>query len=159
MPFPKISTTDRLLMHELQKNARQTNKELARVAGIAESTCLERVRALRQSGVIRGWHADVDPAALGRHLRALIHVRLQPKTTESVQAFQVAVLAAPETLSVDTVTGADDFIVEVGVSDVDALRAFVLEVITTRDDVADARTSIVYEHVRKQVLEDLTADS
>jgi DNA-binding Lrp family transcriptional regulator len=122
---------------------------LARAAGIAESTCLERVRSLQQRGVIRGWHAEVDLAAIGRSIRALVHVRLHPKTTESVRAFQTAVLAAPETLSVRIVTGADDFIVEVAVPDVDCLRTFVLQVITSRRDVADARTSLVYEHQRR----------
>ena len=155
MLAPNLSPTDRLLLELLQKNARITNKELARAAGIAESTCLDRVRSLQERGVILGWHAEVDLDALGRSLRALIHVRLQPKTTDSVHAFQNFVLAAPETLSVRTVTGTDDFIVEVAVPDVNALRMFVLEVITNRPDVADTRTSIVYEHQRKTVVEPL----
>jgi DNA-binding Lrp family transcriptional regulator len=150
---PNISPIDRTLLLLLQKNARQTNKELARAAGIAESTCLERVRALQQRGVIRGWHADVDPAALGRTIRALISVRLQPKTTASVHDFQRALLAAPETIAIDTVTGSDDFLVEVAVPNVDHLRTFVLDHITGRSDVVDTRTSLVYEHQRKHVLE------
>lgn len=155
MSQPRITPTDIALISALQKNARVTNKELARVAGIAESTCLERVRSLQQRGVIRGFHADIDLAALGRPLRALIRVRLQPKTTESVQAFQASVLAAPETLSVDTVAGIDDFIVEVAVPDVDGLRTFVLDVITSRADVADSQTALVFEHHRNLVLEPL----
>jgi DNA-binding Lrp family transcriptional regulator len=121
--------------------------------GIAESTCLERVRSLRSRGVIRGWHAEVDLGALGRPIRASISVRLQPKTTSSVRAFQEEILAASETLSVAVVTGADDFLVEVAVPDVDRLRTFVLEHITSRSDVADTRTSLVYEHHRNWVLE------
>ena len=96
----------------LQKNARISNRELARAAGIAESTCLDRVRSLERRGVIVGYHAEVDLAAVGRSVRALITVRLQPKTTESVRSFQRSVLEARETLSVRTVSGADDFIVE-----------------------------------------------
>ena len=140
----------------LQKNARVTNKELARAAGVAESTCLDRVRSLQERGVLRGFHAEVDMGALGRSLRALISVRLQPKTTESVEDFQRDVMEATETLNVWMVSGADDFIVEVAVPDVDRLRAFVLEHITIRHDVADARSSLVYEHLGKQVLDPLT---
>jgi DNA-binding Lrp family transcriptional regulator len=150
---PTLSPTDKLLVVLLQQNARRTNKELAQEVGIAESTCLERIRSLQQRGIIRGWHADVDPAALGRSIRALISVRLQPKTADSVKSFQHDMLQAPETVSVDTVTGADDFVVEVAVPSVDRLRMFVLDVITSRNDVADTRTSLVYEHVRKPVLE------
>ena len=65
-------------------------------------------------------------------------------------------LDAPETLSVTTVTGADDFIVEAAVSDVDHLRRFVIERVTSRGDVMDARTALVYEHRRKTVLEPYT---
>jgi DNA-binding Lrp family transcriptional regulator len=150
---PKITASDVVLLRLLQKNARVTNKELARAAGIAESTCLERVRSLQARGVITGWRAEIDLASIGRPIRALISVKLQPKTTESVVSFQAQMLEAPETLSVTTVTGADDFIVDAAVSDVDHLRRFVIERVTSRGDVMDARTALVYEHRRKTVLE------
>jgi DNA-binding Lrp family transcriptional regulator len=153
---PKISESDMALLRLLQKNARMTNKDLARAVGIAESTCLERVRSLRERGIISAWRAEVDLAAIGRPLRALISVRLQPKTTASVRSFQAEMLDAPETLSITTVTGADDFIVEAAVSDVEHLRVFVLEHITARSDVVDARTAVVYEHLRKAVIEPYT---
>jgi len=152
-----LTEIERTLVMLLQQNARITNRDLARAAGVAESTCLERVRSLQERGVIRGWHADVDLAALGRPIRALISVRLQPKTTASVRAFGESILAAPETVAVDTVTGADDFIVEVAVPDVDRLRTFVLERVTSGPDVADTRTALVYEHHRRAVLEFLDA--
>jgi DNA-binding Lrp family transcriptional regulator len=158
VPSPNLSPVEKAIVLLLQKNARMTNKDLARAAGIAESTCLERVRSLQESGVILGWHADVDHTALGRPLRALISVRLQPKTTASVRAFQKAVYEAPETLSISTVTGADDFVVEVAVPDVEGLKSFVLEVITNREDVADTRTAIVYDHQRKPVLDFLPSE-
>jgi DNA-binding Lrp family transcriptional regulator len=158
MSPPKISPSDGVLLGLLQKNARITNKELARSVGIAESTCLERVRSLQKRGVICGWHAEVDLNAIGRPVRALISVRMQPKTTESLTRFQAEVLLATETLSITTVTGADDFVVEVAVPDVDHLRAFVLEHVTNRPYVADARTALVYEHRRKAVVETMVDD-
>ena len=79
-----------------------------------------------------------------------------PKTTASVHAFQETVLRAPETLNVWTISGADDFVVEVSVPDVDSLRTFVLDVITSRPEVVDSRTSLVYEHRRKHIVEALS---
>jgi DNA-binding Lrp family transcriptional regulator len=152
-----LNPVERRLVALLQENARMTNKDLARAAGIAESTCLERIRSLQSRGIIRGWHADIDMDALGRSIRALISVRLQPKTTASVHAFREEILTASETVAIDTVTGADDFIIEVAVPDVDCLRTFVLEHVTSRTDVADARTALVYEHHRRFVLEFLDA--
>jgi DNA-binding Lrp family transcriptional regulator len=145
---PRLDAIDLALIRLLQRDARQTNKDLADAVGIAQSTCLERIRALRAQGVITGWHADVDPDALGRPLRAIISVRLRPKTTASVRAFQHEMLEAPEVLSVWTVTGADDFLVEVATPDVAHLRDFVLDHVTGRAEVVDARTSLVYDQVR-----------
>ena len=64
------------ILHELQNNARLSNKELAAKVKLAPSSCLERTRRLSAQGVLRGFHADVDPAALGVGLQAMIHVRL-----------------------------------------------------------------------------------
>jgi DNA-binding Lrp family transcriptional regulator len=153
--MPQFDEVDRALLTLLQKDARRTNKELSEAVGVAQSTCLERIRNLRARGVITGYRAEVDPAAVGRSIRALISVRLRPKTTASVRAFQHDILAQPETLSVFTVSGADDFVVEVAVPDVMHLRDFILDRITSRKDVVDARTSIVYEQVRAPVIEPL----
>jgi DNA-binding Lrp family transcriptional regulator len=149
----KISELDRHLLRLLQENARRTNRELAETVGIAQSTCLEHIRSLTERGIIVGWRAEVDPAAVGRPVRALIHVRLQPKTSASVRQFQHQMVELSETLAVSTVAGQDDFIVEVAVADVPSLRDFVLDHITTRSDVADARTALVYEQVKSPVIE------
>jgi DNA-binding Lrp family transcriptional regulator len=148
----QLDEVDERLLELLQKDARQTNKELADSAGIAQSTCLERVRGLRARGVITGYRADVDLAALGRPIQALLMVRLAPKTTSSVRAFQRDMLARPETVSLSTVTGADDFVLRVAVPDVLHLLDFILEHVTSRKDVVDARSSIVYETVRPPVV-------
>lgn len=157
--LPKITPVEMTLVRLLQKNARMTNKDLARAAGIAESTCLEKVRSLQQRGVIKGWHAEVDLAAIGRPIRVLISVRLQPKSTEAVNAFQAEVLAADETLSVATVAGNDDFIVEVAVSDVDHLRTFLFEHVTNQPNVTDTHTLLVYDYKRKSVIEPVVEES
>jgi DNA-binding Lrp family transcriptional regulator len=143
-----LDAIDLALVRLLQRDARRTNKDLADAVGIAQSTCLERIRALRAQGVITGWHAEVDAGALGRPLRAMISVRLRPKTSASVRAFQQDMIAAPEVLAVWTVTGADDFLVEVATSDVAHLRDFVLDHVTGRSEVVDARTALVYDQVR-----------
>jgi DNA-binding Lrp family transcriptional regulator len=146
--IPNLSPIDLRLIELLQKDARQSNKQLAAEVGIAQSTCHERIRSLRARGVIRGWHADIDDEALGRPIRALISVRLQPKTTSSVRAFQQDLLTAVGTLAVLMVSGADDFVLEIAVPDIAAVRDFVLEHVTSRPDVVDARTALVYEQVR-----------
>ncbi|MEU5880946.1 Lrp/AsnC family transcriptional regulator [Spirillospora sp. NPDC047279] len=139
---------DAAIVDELQRDGRQTNRELADRLGIAPSTCLERVRALRRRGVITGFHAEVDPARLGRPIQALINVRLQPKIREAVEGFRTYVTELPETLAVFVVSGGDDFIIQVAVRDAGHLRDFVLDHVSRHRNIADVRTSLVYDHIR-----------
>ncbi|WP_119731066.1 Lrp/AsnC family transcriptional regulator [Thermomonospora amylolytica] len=144
---------DAAIVQALQADGRQTNRELAERLGIAPSTCLERVRSLRNRGVITGFHAAVDLAELGRPLQALVNVRLQPKTREAVEGFRTYIGRLPETVAVFVVSGGDDFIVQVAVRDTGHLRDFVVDHVSRFPNIADVRTSIVYEHLRKNAVE------
>lgn len=139
---------DHAILAALQQNARLTNKELAARAGLAESSCLERVRRLVSSGVLRGFHADVDPKAMGVGLQALVAVRLVRHTRAAVESFRQSMLALSEAVAVFHVAGANDFLVHVAVADSDALRDLILRAFTSRPEVAHVETSLIYEHVR-----------
>ncbi|MBW4043356.1 MAG: Lrp/AsnC family transcriptional regulator, partial [Acidobacteria bacterium] len=122
-----LDEVDRQLLHLLQQDARTPNNALAASVGIAPSTCLARVRALRTAGVIRGFYAEVDPAALGRGLQAMVAVRMQSGARNRLSAFAQRLAARTEVLDLYFVAGADDFLVHVAVEDSEALREFVLE--------------------------------
>ncbi|MFC4330130.1 Lrp/AsnC family transcriptional regulator [Streptomyces andamanensis] len=141
------------LLRLLQQDGRRTNRELAEELGIAPSTCLERVRALRERGVLLGFHAEVDLAALGRGLQAMIAVRVRPPTRAIIEQFQTFVARMPEVISVFVLTGTDDFLLHVAVRDADHLHSVVLDKLTERPELADVRTSMVYGHLRKTVID------
>lgn len=146
---------DLLLLTRLQHNVRQTNRELADAVGIAPSTCLARVRALRERGVVRGAHAEVDLGAIGRSAQAMVALKIRPQAFGAAGVFQRYIAELPETLAVFMVSGGSDFLVHVAVPDTSRLRDFVLA-LAKRPEIADIRTSIVFEHTRKQVVEPLT---
>lgn len=148
----KIDEVDRRILHELQVDARRSNKALAEAAGVSPPTMLGRVRQLEERGIIRGYHADVDPAALGRTVGALVSVRLQPKTNEAVAEFLDVVWALEETVSVTKVTGPFDVLVHLSVRDVGALSDTVLQAIASAPNVVDEQTSIIFAHRTKRVL-------
>ncbi|PJE96084.1 AsnC family transcriptional regulator [Streptomyces carminius] len=150
---------DSALVTLLQRDARQTNRELARALGIAPSTCLERVRALHRRGVIVGHHAKVDLSRIGRPVQALVAVRLRPPNRPVIESFQQFVTQLPETLSVFVVSGAEDFLIHVAVRDTEHLHAFVLDHLTQRREIADVRTSVVFQHMHKPVAEPLPGRS
>ena len=150
-----LDAIDSALLALLQNDARRTNRELAEMLNIAPSTCLERVRSLRRRGLIVGFHAQVDLAAIGRPLQAIISVRVRPPNRAVIDGFRAFVEQLPEVLSVFVVSGGDDFLIHVAVKDTDQLQALVLDKLTRRKELADVRTSLVYEHLRKSEISPL----
>ncbi|GAB5520032.1 MAG: Lrp/AsnC family transcriptional regulator [Rhodothermales bacterium] len=141
-----LDRTDYAILRALQKNARLSNKELAALAGIAPSTCFERLRRLTDEGVLTGYHADVSPRAVGIGLQALVAVRLQQHDRLAVEAFQAHALALAEVVQVFHTTGRTDFLVHVAVRDAEHLRDLTLEAFTERPEVAQIETSLLFEH-------------
>ena len=148
---------DAALLRELQRDARRTNRDLAEAVGVSPSTALERTRALRQRGVIRGASLDLDLGAVGRPVQALIAVRIRPPSRELIEGFRDWVGGLTETVGVFVVSGSEDFLIHIAVADTDGLYSFVIDRLTQRREVADVRTSVVYEHVRSRVVEPLAA--
>jgi DNA-binding Lrp family transcriptional regulator len=150
-----LDALDSAILRQLQNDARKTNRDIAEAVNVAPSTSLERIRSLLLRGVIRGFHADVDLRMLGRHVQALIAVRIRPPSRENIEAFRDWARDLPETVGVFVVSGGDDFLIHVAVPDTDSLYAFVIDRLTERAEVADVRTSVVYEHLRRSVIEAL----
>ena len=142
-----LDDIDRHIVYEMARDARIANNALAERVGIAPSTCLGRVRALRERGVIRGYHADVDPAALGRPLQAMIAVRLQSHARSRIRGFVADVAGLPEVLNVFFLAGKDDFLLHVAAASTAALRDFV-ETLSSNGDVSYTETSLIFEHIR-----------
>ena len=107
--------------------------------------------------MIRGYHADIDLEALGRPVQALTEVTIRPPTRENIEAFRNWAIELPEVIGVFVVSGANDFRLHIAVPDTNALYAFVIDRLTERPEVADVNTSVVYEHIRRTVLEPLHA--
>jgi len=143
---------DSAILGHLQRDGRLTNRELARLVGIAPSTCLERVRALRSRGVITGYHAAVQPRALGRSLQALVFARLRPLSRDVISGFEAYLAQLPEVVSVFVVSGDDDFIVHVAVPDIERLHAFLMDRFSARREVVSFRSSVIYQQTSARVL-------
>ena len=148
-PIPPLDRTDREILAALQEDARITNKELAARVHLAPSSCHARVRRLTEEGVLRGFHADADPRALGIGLQTIVLVRLADHAEKKTAAVLGFVRAIPEVVDTFLVAGKDDLLLHVAVRDTEHLREVVLETIGAHPDVADVHTSLVYEHFRK----------
>jgi DNA-binding Lrp family transcriptional regulator len=147
-PHQPLDAIDHTLVALLVADARVSNARLAQAAGIAPSTCLARVRALRERGVITGFHAELDPAALGRPLQAMIAVRLSVHSREQIESFTEHVRSLTGVLSLFHMTGGDDYLLWVAAADPHDLREFVVEHLASHPSVAHAETNLIYEQVR-----------
>ncbi|MBD3781178.1 Lrp/AsnC family transcriptional regulator [Cellulomonas sp. ES6] len=145
-----IDELDAAILAELQSDARQTNRGVAAAVGVSPTTALDRTRALRRRGIIRGALLDVDLAKAGRPVQALISVRVRPPSRRTIEAFRDWVSALPDVLGVFVVSGDDDFVIHVAVPDNDSLYAFVIDRLTQRSEISNVRTTVVYEHLRNR---------
>ncbi|MBB5926487.1 DNA-binding Lrp family transcriptional regulator [Streptomyces echinatus] len=145
--LPVMDELDSEIVRLLQTDARQSNRELARKLGIAPSTCLERVRALHRRGVIRGYHADIDPGALNRSVQALVSVQVRPLSRVVIDAFKGFASSLPEVLHVFVLSGGDDFLLHVAVQDLDQLHAFLTDRLSKRGEITGFRTSVIFQQV------------
>lgn len=147
-----LDELDTAILRELQRDARRTNRDIAAAVGVAPTTALDRTRSLRDRGVILGARLEVDLAKVGRPVQALVAIRVRPPTRANIEGFREWSAALPEVLGVFVTTGAEDFLLHVAVPDNDHLYTFVIDRLTAKPEVADVRTSIVYEHRRSAVI-------
>ena len=146
--FVPLDDVDRAILETSSRDARTPNNYMAVHVGIETSTGLARVRALREAGVLKGFHAEIALAALGRPLQAMIAVRLAVHARAQIEDFTNTVRALPGVLSVFHMTGQTDYLVWVATADAQDLREFVVDHLATHPATAHAETSIVYEHRR-----------
>ena len=152
-----LDATDLRILDILQQDARTSNAEIARQIALAPSAVFQRIRKLEETGVISGYHARVDPAALEIGLLAFVAVQ----TTEGARAGETAALLAaiPEVVEVHRVVGDDCFLLKVRVRDTAALGALLDEKVQPLAPVASTRTTIVLSSAKDGPALPLPAES
>ena len=145
---PPLDEIDHAILRLLAADGRMANLALASAVGIAPSTCLGRVRALRESGIIRGYHADIDLSAVGLPIQAIIAVRMQAHHRDQIQAFVTVAPHLPGVVEVFHVAGGTDYLLHVATADTTALHDFILEYFAASPAIQHAETSLVFRHLR-----------
>ena len=125
-----------------------SNAELARRCNLSPAACFERVRRLRERGVITGYAVLIDPAKVGRGLMIFVEVLLDRTTGDQFEAFADMVRRQPEVLECHMVAGGFDYLVKTRVADMNAYRRFLGEVLLALPAVRETRTYAVMEEVK-----------
>lgn len=139
----KMDGINARILRALTANARQSNIELADKVGLSPSACLRRVQDLERAGVIRGYRAVLDPAAMGRGFVAYMTVGLNDHTKRSQEAFERSVALAPEVVECHNITGTVEYMLRIEVADLAAYKHFHTDVLGTLPQVSAITTYVV----------------
>ena len=138
---------DRAIVTELQRDGRIANVDLADAVGLSPSACLRRVKALEASGIIAGYHAEVNRAKAGLGLTVFIGLRVEGHSRETSSIVEQALLDIPEVVACHVVSGSDDFIVEAAVPDLGSYEQVLLDQILAIGPVTEARSTFAIRTV------------
>jgi DNA-binding Lrp family transcriptional regulator len=138
----KLDRIDRRILRDLQDDGRMTNVELARRAGISAPPCLRRVRALEEAGYIRGYHAAIEPEALGYGVTVFAHVGLVSQAEGDLKAFEDLVGGWPEVREAHMLAGETDFLLKVVAIDWDSYHKFLTTKLTTAPNVSHVKSAL-----------------
>lgn len=139
---------DRQIIRALQKNGRMTNQALAEQINLSPSPCLRRLRILEDTGVIRGYNANVDPKKYGLTVTAFIAVRLEKHTKESIEHFESRVKALDEVVACYLLTGAQDYLLHVFAADLDSYDNFIRNRLLRIEGIGSIDSSISYSTIK-----------
>jgi DNA-binding Lrp family transcriptional regulator len=138
----KLDRVDRRILRELQAEGRISNVELARRAGISAPPCLRRVRALEAAGIIRGYHADLAPAALGFGITVFAQVGLSSQAEADLIAFEGLIASWPEVREAHMLAGETDFLLKIIAADWDSYQRFLSTKLTSAVNVSHVKSAL-----------------
>jgi DNA-binding Lrp family transcriptional regulator len=138
----KLDRVDRRILKSLQDDGRMTNVDLARRAEISAPPCLRRVRALEEGGYIRGYHADINPEALGFGVTVFAQVGLSSQAESDLRAFEALMQSWPEVRECHMLAGETDFLLRIVAVDWDAYQRFLTTRLTAAPNVSHVKSSL-----------------
>ena len=142
----RLDRTDRALVVALSSDGRRPAADLAKELGLSRQAVTERIRELERRGVIRGYRADVDPAALGLGVRAQLRITLDGKAPQKEKDVLRRLTASPLVRSVYRVSGEDCFVADVICRRIEDVNRLLLDLQSTRA-MQSSRTAFVLETV------------
>lgn len=138
----KLDRIDRRILRDLQNDGRMTNVELARRAGISAPPCLRRVRALEESGFIRGYHADINPDSLGYGVTVFAQVGLSSQAETDLKKFEELVISWPLVRECNMLAGEFDFLLKIVAEDWDDYQRFLTTKLTSAPNVSHVKSAL-----------------
>ncbi|MBT0961159.1 Lrp/AsnC family transcriptional regulator [Denitromonas iodatirespirans] len=144
-----MDKVDAKILSALQDDARMTVAELSERVALTSSPCWRRVKALEETGVIRGYHAELDPRRLGYDVTAFVNVMLENHRADLGDSFEIAVQGIPQVVACHNVSGRYDFMLEVVAPDLEAFGEFARNVLRTLPGVKEIYSSFSLKSIKR----------
>lgn len=148
LKMDKFDRYDRIILETLQADGRASNVELSDRVNLSPPQCYRRVQRLEQEGVIRGYAAQVEPAALGLGVTAFVSLSLAREQFKQVRSVEKAIRQFPEILECYTISGDFDYLLKVVAVDLKSLSAFLTDRLMQVPGVAGVRSMVCMEEIK-----------
>ena len=139
---------DLAILKELQTDGRLTNAELAQRVGLSAAPCWRRVRALEESGFIKGYYAEIDRRKIGLGVLAFVRLDTERANSEVTKKIEEAIRKLPEVIACHYISGTGMFELQVVAEDLDAFSRFALNSLMHLPNVKDLHTSFSLGEVK-----------
>lgn len=143
-----LDALDRKILWTLQRQGRASNIDLAAEVHLSAPQCFRRVRSLEERGVIRGYHAAVDPASVGLEVTAYVSLNIESAAFARVRDIEAEIRSYEQILECHSVSGDSDYLLKVVARDLKALSQFLTDRLMQIDGVADVRSMICLEEIK-----------
>ncbi len=144
-----VDRYDLTLLEALQRNADASNAQLSESVHLSPSQISRRLQRLRQSGLIAGYAALLNPQAIGLGVIAFAHVILERQGGARVEAFEASVAALPEVLECFSVSGSADYVLRIVAPDLAAFSELMMKHVLRLPGIANLKTDIVLGTVKQ----------
>lgn len=145
-----MNKIDWKIITALQQNARLTNQELAQIVGLSPSPCLRRLRKLEDTGILRGYQAQIDQTLYGLPVTVFVSIKLERQTDPAIRAFEQAIQDLDEVQECYLMTGPRDYFLRVVSDSLQSYERFVRERLTRIEGIASIESSFAFNQVKKK---------
>jgi Lrp/AsnC family leucine-responsive transcriptional regulator len=151
VPRRPLDRIDRRILRILQDEGRIPITDLAERVGLSATPCSERVRRLERDRVITGYHARLDPHALGQSLLVFVEIRLSAKSGRIFEEFRREVLRLPNVLECHLVSGDFDYLIKARIPEMNAYRRLLGDQLLGLPGASESRSYVVMEEIKEDL--------